>query len=236
MAAFSVSPARAVNGLINFASSEGIKIYNKGSSRLMEAEYEMEPDLAFNLIENLELRGHTFGWTEDPEGVTYIPEDPDAVDLDQEELTYLFDKFGSIDLIRIQQWEKRIYVDEERAAQDSNMIFNAIMSTLSEDAKALIFLHKADYEFTAANGSVIQGGLALFKVVMTESTLEGKGIASHIRGQINSLKDYIPQVNSDIEKFNSHAKLLMRKLNRLGESTNDDDYMSSLMDSYGVTG
>jgi len=157
MAAFAVSPARAIQGLIDFASSEGIKVYNKGSSRLMEAEYELEPDQAFNLIENLEFRGHTFGWTEDPEGVTYIPEDPDAIDLDQEALTYLFDEFGSIDLNRIQQWERRIYVDEERSAQDSNMIFNAIMTTLSEDAKALIFLHKEDYEFTAANGSEIQG-------------------------------------------------------------------------------
>ena len=62
--------------------------------------------------------------------------------------------------------------------------------------------------------------------------LEGKGIASHIRGEINSLKDYIPQINSDIEQFNSHAKLLIKKLNRLGEETNDDDFLISLLNSY----
>ena len=73
MAAFAVSPARAIQGLIDFASSEKIKVYNKGSSRLMEAEYELEPDQAFNLIENIKLRGHTFRWTEDLEGVNYIP-------------------------------------------------------------------------------------------------------------------------------------------------------------------
>ena len=74
--AFAISPACAIVGLIDFLTSEGIKIYNKGSSRLMEGDYELEAELAFNLIENLEQRGHSFGWTENPEGVAYIPEDP----------------------------------------------------------------------------------------------------------------------------------------------------------------
>jgi hypothetical protein len=67
---------------------------------------------------------------------------------------------------------------------------------------------------------------------MSEATLEGKGMASMIRQQIGNLKDYILTIHSDISQFNSHVELLLKRLNRLGQTTNDDDLLMHLFDAY----
>ena len=74
--------------------------------------------------------------------------------------------------------------------------------------------------------------MALFKVMMSEATLEGKGMASMIRQQIGNLKDYILTIHSDSSQFNSHVELLLKRLNRLGQTTNDDDLLMHLFDAY----
>lgn len=230
---WAVSPAKAIEGVIDLEQSGGIKIHAKGSEKLQEEPYNLEAEGIFNVLESLEVRGNTYGWTSNSNGLFYIPEDPTADDLGAEDSTYFFDDYVEVEEEIIEAWEKRMYTDRVRGAQDSNMVFQALMNTLGADGKADVFLSKEEYEFTdEATGDVIQGGIALLKTIIGQATLDGPGMASIVRKDIANLKDYMIEIGSDVKKFNLHVKLLIKRLNRLGEESNEDDLMMHLFDSY----
>ena len=77
---YAVTPVKAIVGPLDYDNQSHMKLYFKGCANLQEEEYDLEAEGSFNIIEALETRGHDLGWTQETEGLTWIPDPNTAED------------------------------------------------------------------------------------------------------------------------------------------------------------
>lgn len=233
---FALAPAASTNEVIDYRTAEGKKVYKAATAPLWKDDpYDLSAQGLFQFLESLESRGHQFGWTQNPDGVCFVPRNPEAVPLGEDDnpSTDFFEGYAGMTLERIQQWERRMEADQMKAAQDSNQIFHCIMNSITVDARTTLTLEKDDYEFdTQQGGRTIQGGLALLKLLTSFVVQETPGMAAIVRMELTNLKDTFLKLDSDVSAFNVQIKLLIKRLNRLGQEESEQDLLLQLFDAY----
>ena len=74
MVPFALNPAHAVQGLINFAKSDKVKLHRKGTSRLNNDPLDCVPEDLHQLLKTLADRATEFQWNDDAVGIMQIPD------------------------------------------------------------------------------------------------------------------------------------------------------------------
>ena len=212
--AFALTPAKAIVGVVDYTTSEGRKIFDKGVRRLDEdGTFDCTPGKLNGFLKLVSKRAMDQGWDEEANGVIMIPEDstdPNSV------RHHLCKEYGSIDIDLIREYEGS-YVDQQvRQAQDAYMLYTCLMNSLSAEGKDKVGVWEAQY--TAAN---LPSGNLLLKVIIRESHLDTNATTTFIRTQLSGLDTYILEIGNDITMFNGHVKTLVEALLARGETTND---------------
>jgi hypothetical protein len=96
------------------------------------------------------------------------------------------------------------------------MLFQCLITSLTQDAHDAIQLWNEEF-YVAGRPS----GLLLLRVIIRESHLDSNATTSVIGLQLTQLDDFMPQVNSNILKFNRHVQELMTALHARGATTQD---------------
>ena len=214
MAAFALTPALAVNGIIDMASSEGIKLYEKGTKHLDKDEPIActQQDL-YRALRLIDLRAEEYGWNREHDGILWIPKQDANGNVTMELITT---SYGVVSYDDVRDFEETYIGSETREAQDNNMLYHAIMRSLSKEAKNKILLKKKEYttdEGPSAN--------LLIKILVRECHLDTNATVSTIRQNLTELDHYMVTVGYDISKFNDHVRVLIEGLETRGETSSD---------------
>ena len=111
------------------------------------------------------------------------------------------------------------YVNTQtRRAQDSFMLYNCIMNTLSDGAQKQVRNRGLVTPFTI-NGR--GSGTLLLKVVIMVSHVDTRATITAVRTKLSSLDRAMRELESDVEKFNDHVLSLISQLYARGEQTQD---------------
>jgi hypothetical protein len=212
--AFALTPATHVVGPLNFAKSEHHKIYKSGI-KAIDTTYDCEPEGLFQFLREIRDRANQMGWME---GVLNI--DLAGDDIGFEEISNLIDNYGTITLEQVAEWEKSYIATPSRAAQDTYMLYQCLMSSLAPEAKKKIMIWSDQYTIES-NGNKYDSGVALLKVIIRESHLDTNATTNSIRTKLSNLDTYITTVNSDIGLFNQHVKMLIQSLTARNQETSD---------------
>jgi hypothetical protein len=105
-----------------------------------------------------------------------------------------------------------------RAAQESFMMYNCIMNSLTNSAKRQVRLRGKSFPFVIGGVGI---GPMLLKVVIMVSHVDTRVTISAVRTKLSSLDGAMRDFNSDTEKFNEHVVELLEKLSARGEETQD---------------
>ena len=119
-AAFALTPAVAITGVIDYTTNEGRKIYSSATAKLDEELYNCTPDELHQFLQSLSIRAKEFGWDDEIGGILQIPDDPTDPTSDT---TKFIDNYGQISLEEIMAFEKTYMSLPIRPAQDSVMLF-----------------------------------------------------------------------------------------------------------------
>jgi hypothetical protein len=82
MAAFALTPASAIQGVINMTTTEGRKLYSSATHKLEEDLYDCQPDGLYQFLATLHTRAQEYGWNDQIGGILQIPEDANDPTLD----------------------------------------------------------------------------------------------------------------------------------------------------------
>lgn len=145
--------------------------------------------------------------------VLSIPDD--AANITGDAKDYL-DHYGEITLEHLKDVAKTYTANQNRAAQDSMMMYTCLHETLSKVGRDKVTLHSKDY---IVNG--LESGILFLKIIVRESMIDTNATTSTIRDQLIDLHAYLAQVGFDISKMNQHAQMLLEALRARGETTND---------------
>ena len=212
LAGFSLTPATAVNGVIDYATATGRKLYSSATAKLEEDQFDCTPEDLYSFLKALKDRAREFGWDEPGIGILSIPNDP----VSPAEFKSLIDNHGEIELETINKFERQYIDGKNRPAQDTAQLYRCLMASLSKDGKRKVLIWESQY---VING--LGSGNLLLKVIIRESHLDTNATSASIRRKLTDLDKYIPTVGHDIVKFNTYVKLLVDGLRSRGERTED---------------
>ena len=129
--AFTLIPALAIQGVIDYLTSEGRKIHGSATHKLSEDQFDCVPEDLTQFLDDLKDRASQFGWSND-DGILEIPIDPADQIVDTENLIR---NHGTVSLERVRAFEE-LYIDRAvQPAQDTNMLYHCIMNSLSKTSK-----------------------------------------------------------------------------------------------------
>ena len=203
---FALSPALATRGIIDYSTRAGEKIYSSATKELDTTKYDGEAQGLMAFLELLEERATNFGWDT---SIMMIP-DPEG------NQTNLLTGYGTITLEQIRRYEESYISTQTRNAQDSNLLYECIMNSISNECKAKLTIWKKEYRC----GQLPSGNL-LLKVLIRECHLDTNATVGGIRNRLSALDLYLPTVGYNITKFNMYVKNLVDQLRARGEYTND---------------
>ena len=133
---FSLTPATAIGGIIDYSISSGRKMYAAATAKLEEDPFDCVAEDLYSFLKALKDRAREFGWDTHGVGILSIPDDP----LNPTEFKSLIDQHGEIELETIRAFEES-YIDEPvRAAQDAAQLYRCLMASISKEGKCKILV------------------------------------------------------------------------------------------------
>ena len=135
-------------------------------------------------------------------------------------LVNIFADYGARTLEQVAAFEQTYLAQQNQNLQDSKMIYDLIMDSLSSAGYNRVALWKGQYKLEIA-GREYEAGLCLLKIVVQESDLDSKAVVSAARLQLSSLDNYVRTNGSNILGLNAHVMELIKTLNARGETTHD---------------
>lgn len=205
---FALTPALASRGIIDYQTRSGERLYSSATKQLEDERYDGEAYGLHQFLESLEKRSKNYGWDT---GIMMIPPViPDTMP------SSLLGDYGTIDIERVRAFENTYIDTPTRSAQDTNLLYECIMNSISKEGRAKITIWKKDYMLRG-----FPSGNLLLKVLIRECHLDTNATSGGIRAKLSSLDTYLPKVGYDILKFNMYVKNLVIQLKARGESSND---------------
>lgn len=208
--AFSLTPATHSQGVINYGTAEGMRIYNAAISKLADDSFDCEPSGLRNFLNLVRDRAINNGWDN---SILAIPNDL-AQPLGA--TTNFLDRYSELTMERLKAFGRTYQAQPVRAAQDSIQLYNCLMASLSTVGQQKVSVYRSDYEEGGINSGVL-----LLKVIIQVSHIDTNATTTWIRTQLSNLDTYLPTVGHDIEKFNQYVKTLLEQLRARGEVTHD---------------
>jgi hypothetical protein len=206
---FALAPALVNDGIIDYATAEGAKLYKAAIDPLPGDAFNCEAHGIKVFLANLEDRASRSGWA----NIFMIPEDADDPD---NNLVDIIHNYGQLTLQQVRD-HASTYIDQHnRQAQNNAQLYHCLMNSLTKEAKAKVMIWRRDY--TVLNEL---SGACLLKIIIRESHVDTRSTVLHIREKLSSLDSYIKSIDYDIVKFNTYVKDLLDSLSARGQVTED---------------
>ena len=209
---FSLTPATAHGGILDYATTAGRKLYANATAKLEEDQFDCVADDLYLFLKALKDQAREYGWDEPGVGILSIPDDP----VNPQEFKSLIDNHGELELTTIHEFERSYIQGQSRSAQDAAQLYRCLMSSISKEGKKKILVWEDQYTVDGYGS-----GNLLLKVIVRESHLDTNAMSASIRTKLTDLDRYLPSIGHDILKFNTYVKLLVDGLRSRGEMTQD---------------
>ena len=226
---FFLNPASSIRGTLDYSDKESKKIYYSAIKSLFPKDeaYQCEPGEMEMLLKALQNRANEYGWDDEVNGILHIPEDPNDT---ASPTNFILKEYGKISRERIAQFEKSYIGQQVRPAQDSYMMYQCLLNSLSKEAKIKVQVWESQYMIMNDQGTIIPSGNLLLKVIIRESHLDTNATTQSIRTKLSNLALYIQTINCNVTKFNGYVKGLVLSLSARGQRT--EDLLSNLFKGY----
>jgi hypothetical protein len=188
---FARNPSQLTNGILNYATSEGVKLYNRNTSRLYPEGFNAEPETCRVFLGYIVWRANEASWFG---SVLEVPLDL----LVPDETLNLVTQHAMIPLSAIKAHAETYIDGENRAAQDSHQIYQCVMNTLTPAGFSKIMDKTEDY---MVHG--IPSGPCLLKVIISTAIVDTNASVRMLRGVLSNLDMHMKLCRSNIVEFNA---------------------------------
>jgi hypothetical protein len=152
---FALAPAKAIEGPLNYAKTEHQKIYRSGTTAVSDEPFNCESEQLFKFLREVRNRAVQMGWYDGILNID-INQDPNNAP----KYKNLIRNYGTITLEQVLTSERSYIALEGRSAQDTHMLYQCLMVSLTGEAKKKVMIWSDQYEFEV-NGVEYNSGVAL---------------------------------------------------------------------------
>jgi hypothetical protein len=124
--------------------------------------------------------------------------------------------YGRTSLAQVTAWESTFINNNDRRSQNSKMMYDLLMNSLSTQGIQRIQVWQDQYHLNQEDS-----GGCLLKVIIRESYLDSNATVSTLRLNLSSLDEYIKENGSDLVAFNAYVQSQVDGLAARGQTTMD---------------
>ena len=216
--AFVRTPLRAnLDVVLDLSSNkEHRKAYQSMTASLFpkDQKFDVEPNRFPTFMNVTGTRTRDIGLMVDGQGIALVPPDLNAPLIGPH--INMIEEYGRLTLEQVRAWESTFIENNDRKSQNSKILFDMLMNTLSVTGLQRIQVWRDQYTI---NGN--DAGLCLLKVIVRESYLDSNATVSTIRMNLTMLDDYIRKNGSDLTAFAAYVQSQVDGLAARNETTQD---------------
>ena len=225
---FTMNPAEAVTGVIDWFTSIGMDINKRAPKPLDTLKFNGKSDGLLLFLKMFRNRGIEFGWfsLKRAPAIGMIAEDPNDPDSDVYDFV---EYYGSISRAEVTKHATHYLLENEndpgcfRARQDDQMAFRCLMNSLDQGMLRVILLKEHTFHLSQPDNEYekVPSAMLLLKTIIEESSIQTNATTSAIRTRLASLAEYMKQIGSDIPKFNQYVEENINALAARSEESTD---------------
>ena len=204
---FALSPALAsTNTLLNYKTSEGIKIYNKATAP-MDTLFSGDSGNLRLFLAKVQQKSNQYGWHR----ILTIAQNGQPYNL--------VTSYGLVELGSVRAQAQTLETAANRDTQNSSQMHLYLKTSITDGLLGRVISKAADY--TSATG--FEDGPSLLKVLVTISHVDTRAQSGYIRQCLARLSITIltDEYSCNIEKINEYVVVLEEGLAARGETSQD---------------
>ena len=201
---FALSPAKATHGVLDYATSEGSKIFRAATAPLPYL-FDCTAGNTMLFLQVVSERAALMDWD-----AQLLVEDDDGTPRS------LLTEYGMLSIENVRAKATTYVGTQTRDAQNAAQIHQCIMASLTNEGRTRLLTKAA-----LINVNGVPDGLALLKVILTISYVDTRSTVSHIRRNLASLDTAMKVLKYDIVAFNEYVDTQVMSLSARGETTTD---------------
>jgi hypothetical protein len=205
---FAAWPGLANTRVLDYNLSSDLKFFNKATESL-STKFDLKSGNIKVFLECVKERARIYNWKE----VLEIPDEsvpPIGINL--------IKAYGRITLAQCRA-ESLTYLGGNggRKAQDSNMLYQFLSNSLTEEAKNVVQADESVY-ILIINGEEYPSGTCLLKTIIGKSTVDTAATVHVLRESVATLASKMVELGSNITAFNLHVTQVHNALLARGEA------------------
>jgi len=212
---FALSPAAAVAGPLDLNKNKShVRIYERACVPLPGKRFDLSEDQLQTFLKLVSYKSQEFQW----EGLLTMPKKEDIVNKVANPKMYnLVHEYGQLKIADVKVKANTFIGKPVRMAQDDMMLFNCLMASINETARARIQL--MEHEFKVGN---IFSGICLLRTLIRESHIDNNATNRIVLNKLANLDEYMDAIGNDVEKFNDYVNSSIESLAARGHQVPHD--------------
>ena len=209
---FALAPGRN-DHVLDWTNPAHTKQYYKATSPLDATEkFDGQPNKIRLFLAHVEDRAQQFNWQSILTISAGLP--PTSYNLVRD--------YGRMSLQDVQAKALTYVGIQGREAQDSYMLYNFLIESLTDSFKAQVLLYEQDYTITPLGGQpAMKDGPTLLKRLIMLTYIDNRATTAHIRETLIDMANQLTNLQGDITSFNDWVREQVRQLAARGTSAPD---------------
>ncbi len=218
---FALTPALADDAVINYATSEGKKLWKEASEQLPIGEFDgLNPHI---LLRDLDQRAKTQGW----QNILTITVGANAY--------YLPRQHGALTMAQVRAHSDTYMVGvQDRQTQNSLAMAECLYKSIDKVLRMKVTNAPENYEYVI-NGQRVSDGPLFLMAILSHCAFKTQSTATNVRIQLTRLHEYMKSdimKSGDIISFNTYVNNLRSQLASLNQTMDENDLLIHVIDGY----
>ena len=220
---FSLTPAKHNDGILNYGSVEGRKLYTTATAALT-IKIDVSPHQTLMLLTEMSRKSYDNGWGD----LWQIPCKFDANGAVVQ--TYdLLQEHGMVTFKQAHDFAATYANTPTRMAQNGLACYTCLSESLSPEGRTKLL---ADLKKVQVTNQCISNGPLLLKLILDRATTTTRSTLTLLFQRINSLDSLMEKTTNDVEKFNESVKIIILQIHERGARVEDENLMVNLFRAY----
>ena len=211
---FALHPATISEEVLDYSTTEGIKIY-KANTAALPIKFDLTTGKLRLFLETLRTRATTAGWTPI---LTFTVAGREY---------NLLDEYGIVTKEAIRADTEEYATEQNRDAQNAAQLFICLMNSLTEEAIQTVTINHEQYTIDD-----FQDGPLFLKTIIAKSHIDTNATISTVRLRLDNLDTHMEKIDSNIKEFNQYVKEQIDALASRGQDPDSSTLLFNIMKGY----
>ena len=216
-----LSPAHVSEEVIDYATSDGMKLYNASIAALPIKDFEGTNNDVQTWINDLIERTLAMNWTS-------------ILTVALNGLSFFIPKCLTLTIQQVQEHAKSyLFAPQGRPKQNSAVLYRCLYASIGPKLRTKVCNRQTDYVIDV-HGQQFADGPCFLRAILQHLYIDTPSTAYFKRSQLSDLPTIMKLAEGNIKNFNERVRTLVNELASVGQSVNNEDLLINLMKGYGA--